>query len=100
MAAGAEKAATSAKPADGDAVRRDSRSCGGGGWRPCEGTADRVNSLDGGRQDRIAILIGPEGGFDHDEAEKAAGAGFISVTLEAEDPEDQDASSAVAAIVM
>lgn len=75
----------SAKPADGDR---------------CGETADSAKPADGSLRDRIAILIGPEGGFDRDEAEKASGAGFISVTLGPRILRTETAGSAVAAIVM
>lgn len=94
------EAADSAKPADGDRYGGTADRVEAVDGGRCEGTADRVNSLDGGRRDRIAILIGPEGGFDHDEAEKAAGAGFVSVTLGPRILRTETAGAAVAAIVM
>jgi 16S rRNA (uracil1498-N3)-methyltransferase len=49
---------------------------------------------------RIAILIGPEGGFDRKEAEKAIDSGFIPVTLGPRILRTETAGIAVTAIVM
>jgi 16S rRNA (uracil1498-N3)-methyltransferase len=48
----------------------------------------------------IAVLIGPEGGFERDEAEKAVNAGFISVTMGPRILRTETAGLAAAAIVM
>jgi len=49
---------------------------------------------------KVAILIGPEGGFDPDEAEKAAASGFIPVTLGPRILRTETAGLVVASIVM
>jgi len=48
----------------------------------------------------IAVLIGPEGGFDRDEAEKAISAGFVPVTMGPRILRTETAGLAAAAIVM
>jgi len=54
----------------------------------------------GSPDDRIAILIGPEGGFDPEEAEKAVASGFIPVTLGPRILRTETAGPVVSAIVM
>jgi len=53
-----------------------------------------------GTPESAAIMIGPEGGFERSEADKAIGAGFISVTLGPRILRTETAGLATSAIVM
>ena len=51
-------------------------------------------------RERVAVFIGPEGGFEDSEVEKAVGCGFKSVTLGPRILRTETAGPAVAAVIM
>lgn len=53
----------------------------------------------GGRPDRVALLVGPEGGFDPAEVEDARGMGFLPVSLGPRILRTETAAIAAAAVV-